>query len=93
MQGRGNDWPLALCDQRTIDRQSDSIMADVVFYNRFTENERLYYNARHTWYYFQDLADDEVIVFRQTDSDIKGGGGMCSLRVHESIYIVYVNVL
>ncbi|OCK99206.1 uncharacterized protein K441DRAFT_539099 [Cenococcum geophilum 1.58] len=47
-QGPGNDWPLALCDWRTIDRKSESITADVVFHNRFTENERIYYSPKHS---------------------------------------------
>jgi len=74
-QGPGNDWPLALCDWRTIDYSSESIAADVVYYNSFTENERLYYNSKHKWYYFKDLGSDEVIMLRQTDSNYEGGGG------------------
>jgi hypothetical protein len=50
-------------------------MADVVFHDRFTENERVYFSPAHKWYYFKDLEDDEVIVFRQTDSALEGGGG------------------
>ena len=48
---------------------------DVVYHNRFTENESLYYSPNHKWYYFKDLGDDEVILFQQTDSTIEGGGG------------------
>jgi hypothetical protein len=73
-QGPGNDWPLALCDCRTID-YSENVAADVVYYNRFTENERLQYSPKHDWYYFKDLGEDEVIMLRQTDSDLEGGGG------------------
>jgi hypothetical protein len=74
-QGPGNDWPLALCDWRTIDYDSESITADVVYYNRYTENERLYYSPEHRWYYFKDLGHDEVIMLRQTDSNLQGRGG------------------
>jgi len=76
LQGPGNDWPLAFCDWRTVNRKCDTISADVVFHNRFTENERLYYSPKHKWYYFQDLGDDEVVVFRQTDSEVENGGGV-----------------
>ncbi|KAH8753206.1 hypothetical protein F5882DRAFT_308780 [Hyaloscypha sp. PMI_1271] len=75
-QGPGNDWPLALCDWRSIDRRSESVVVDVVYHNRFTENESLYYSPNHKWYYFKDLGDDEVILFQQTDSTIEGGGGV-----------------
>jgi hypothetical protein len=74
IQGPGNDWPLALCDQRTIYHNSEPIVADVAFVNRFTENQILYYSPLHGWYYCQDLGQDELIIFRQTDSDIEVGG-------------------
>ncbi|OTA88361.1 hypothetical protein M434DRAFT_34838 [Hypoxylon sp. CO27-5] len=82
LHGGGNDWPLAFCDSRTIDHTSESIVADVVFPNRFTENVRLYYSPKHEWYYFKDLMDDEVIIFRQTDSALDGAGGVA----HASFY-------
>ncbi|KAF1813256.1 hypothetical protein P152DRAFT_395338 [Eremomyces bilateralis CBS 781.70] len=82
LQGPGNDWPLALCDSRIIDHKSDSIVADVVFTNRFTENERLYYNPKHEWYYFKDLEDDEVILLRQTDSALEGAGGVARVSIY-----------
>lgn len=77
LQGPGNDWPLALCDWRTLDRPSESLVVDVVYSKDFTENESVYYNPRHKWYYYKDLEDDEVIVFQQTDSSLPGGGGEC----------------
>ena len=75
LQGAGNDWPLALCDSRTTNRRSGAIAADVVFHNRFTENQLVYSHPAHQWYYFKDLGIDEVIMFRQTDTDLEGGGG------------------
>ncbi|KAH7333512.1 hypothetical protein BKA65DRAFT_45950 [Rhexocercosporidium sp. MPI-PUGE-AT-0058] len=81
-QGPGNDWPLALCDHRTIDHRSESISADVVFDNRFTENQRFYHSPAHRWYYFKDLGGDEVVMFRQTDSDLEQGGGVAHTSFH-----------
>lgn len=75
LQGPGNDWPLALCDRRSLNHQEDMITADVVYHNRFTENEFVYYNPKHKWYYVKDLKDDEIIMFVQQDSDIELGGG------------------
>lgn len=80
--GPGNDWPLALCDWRAIDRSMESITADMVARKTFTENERFYHSPKHEWYYFKDLGDDEVILFRQTDSDPNGRGGVA----HTSFY-------
>lgn len=86
----GNDWPLAFCDYRTIDYSSETITADVVFPDKFTENERVYYSPKHHWYYFKDLGEDEAIMFRQTDTQLEGGGGKCSLlsdsKLQSSIY-------
>jgi hypothetical protein len=75
LQGPGNDWPLALCDPKTVDPSTDIVKADLVFTDRFTEIQRIYYNPNHKWYYVKDLANQEVIVFRQTDSDQKDSVG------------------
>jgi hypothetical protein len=76
--GPGNDWPLALCDRRTIDRSTESITADMVGRSTFTENERFYYSPEHAWYYFKDLEDNEVILFQQTDSNLNAPGSKLS---------------
>jgi hypothetical protein len=75
----GNDWPLALCDDRTVNREIDTIASDVVHRDRYMENERIYFNQAHRWFYFKDLGDDEVIVFRQSDTNFNGGGGKMHL--------------
>ncbi|KIY03017.1 uncharacterized protein Z520_01483 [Fonsecaea multimorphosa CBS 102226] len=82
LQGPGNDWPLALCDWRTLDRPSESVVVDVVYSKDFTENESVYYSPKHKWYYFKDLGDDEVIVFQQTDSALPTGGGAAHASFH-----------
>jgi hypothetical protein len=57
-------------------------VADAVYHDRYTENQRLYYSLKHNWYYIKDLGDDEVIMIRQTDSDLNDfeGGGECHLH-------------
>ncbi|KAG4418992.1 hypothetical protein IFR04_007853 [Cadophora malorum] len=75
-QGPGNDWPLALCDYRTIDYDTEAIAADRVYHNRFTENQRYYHSPEHKWFYVKDLGADEVLMFRQTDSSLEGGGSV-----------------
>jgi hypothetical protein len=64
------DVPLALCDQRTVDRE------DWVF-GRTVEPglpEGVPYiaslaNAAHRWYFFSDLTPNDAIVFKGFDSD------------------------
>ena len=75
IQGPGNDWPLAICDFRTLNSASDTIASDVVYANGFMEIYRVYHNSAHRWYFLKDLGLDEAILFRQTDSAIDGGGG------------------
>jgi hypothetical protein len=58
-----------------MDYASDTIVTDVVYHDRFTENEKVFYNPDHEWYYVKDLRDDEIIMFLQKDSSIEGGGG------------------
>jgi hypothetical protein len=86
--GAGNDWPLALCDSRSIDRKNGgTIAADLVYHNRFTENERAYFDERHKWYWFPDMAHDEALVFRQVDTAIDEGGGV----LHASFFNPHVH--
>jgi hypothetical protein len=67
------DAPLALCDSRSVS-QSDLVEADAVM-DHPGKRETSYaglvirYNPRHRWAYFSDMRSDEVIVFKQHDSD------------------------
>jgi hypothetical protein len=42
---------------------------DVVTRTGFTENYQIYHNEEHMWYYLSGQMADEVMVFRQTDTD------------------------
>ncbi|PVH72463.1 hypothetical protein DL98DRAFT_595996 [Cadophora sp. DSE1049] len=64
----GNDWPLALCDSRTVDRNSDTVATDIIYTDGISENQRVYHNSQHKWYFVKDLTDNEMIMFLQTDS-------------------------
>jgi len=76
LQGPGDDWPLALCDARTVDYEKDIISQDLVFANRLNENARVYHNSKQRWYYFPNLRDDEIVVFQQMDSRVPRGRGV-----------------
>lgn len=58
-----------------MDHGNDSILVDIVYWNRFTENEHKFYSPRHQWYYVKDMANGEIIMFVQKDSSQKDGGG------------------
>lgn len=65
--GPNNDWPLALCDYSSI-HPSDIIQADVLHVDRITENQLLYPNHKHKWYYVENQQPSDLIVFRNIDS-------------------------
>ncbi|KAH7071333.1 hypothetical protein BKA63DRAFT_555283 [Paraphoma chrysanthemicola] len=67
--GPNNDWPLGLCDWRTVDIEDDIIDNDVVFEGNATENTLLYYNRKHQWYWKSDMGMDDVIVLCNASSD------------------------
>jgi hypothetical protein len=73
--GPVHDWPLALCDLRTVDHATEVIGQDLVERDFFNENARVYHSNQHKWYYYRALQDDEVLVFKQSDSDSKQGAG------------------
>jgi len=64
LKGPNNDWPLALCDYRTVDLDEDAIANDVLFETAIGENELLFPSDSHQWYYLSNQQIDEVIVFR-----------------------------
>jgi hypothetical protein len=64
------DVPLALCDQRTVDR-SDWVIGRTVEPD-FPEGVPYVAsmaNAAHRWYFFSDLTHDDAVVFKGYDSD------------------------
>lgn len=70
------DAPLALCDPRTVSDQ-DCIAADTILDFPGSRADRLEavlfrHNPRHRWYYFPNMTPDEVIIFKDFDSDARG---------------------
>ncbi|KAL4864436.1 hypothetical protein BDV12DRAFT_201130 [Aspergillus spectabilis] len=61
------DWPLALCDMRTVSRE-DIVEADLISPGFQGENMFLYFSP-HPKFYFRDRqSPDEVWIFKQFDS-------------------------
>ena len=70
------DFPLTLCDRRTVDYASQTTAMDVVTHNFANENTRIYFDEKHKWYYWHGLQVDEVIAFVQADSEAENRAGM-----------------
>ena len=65
--GPNDDWPLGICDYTTVQPEG-IVKADVLHVDRVTENQLLYPDERHRWYFVKDQQTTDLIVFRNTDS-------------------------
>lgn len=75
LRGPVNDWPLCFCDASSIDSR-DAEATDMVYPDYFTENLSLRYNWKQRWYYLSNHTVDELIVFKQSDSNAAAVGGV-----------------
>ncbi|KAJ4142058.1 hypothetical protein NW754_014848 [Fusarium falciforme] len=69
IMGPLNDWPLGLCDTRSVDFEKDTIAGDIVFDDFYTENLQILHNPGFQWYYLPDQNTWEVLMFKSADSD------------------------
>lgn len=66
MRGPLTHMPLALCDPRSLDR-SDIIpntIANIASGGLLTQHLALRFNPRQRWYYYPEMTDNEVLVFK-----------------------------
>ncbi|KAI0396028.1 hypothetical protein F5Y17DRAFT_420865 [Xylariaceae sp. FL0594] len=68
IKGPLNDWPLGLCDTRSVDWNTDVVPSDVVFDDFVTENIQIYHNPAMQWYYLPDQESWEALIFKSADS-------------------------
>lgn len=73
IRGPLEDQPLALCDARSIDPE-DLVPSDLIYRDKVGETYSLLRNAGHRWFYFPRMAEDEVIVLKNYDSDAESMG-------------------
>ncbi|KGO75728.1 hypothetical protein PITC_029750 [Penicillium italicum] len=76
IRGPVYDFPLTLCDRRTVDYASQATAMDIVTSDYVNENTRIYFDEKHKWYYWRGLQVDEVIAFIQADSQAENRAGM-----------------
>ncbi|RSL45333.1 hypothetical protein CEP54_014317, partial [Fusarium duplospermum] len=68
LAGPNDDWPLAVCDYTSVNIEHDITTNDALHINRVGENWLLYPNKTHRWFYLSGMEEDDLIVFRNTDS-------------------------
>ena len=58
------DWPLALCDYRSLNVKKDTFPASLVFPDYEAETVLMKYNENHKWKYLHGLTPDEFILIK-----------------------------
>merc|ERR1719402_460 len=73
------DNPLAVCDERSLVKPDDYLVSQLFgpgyVLPQFNLNARN--SNQHKWYYFSKMKKDEVILFKQWDSDRSLDGRVC----------------
>ncbi|KAL1302193.1 hypothetical protein AAFC00_002623 [Neodothiora populina] len=67
--GPVRDWPLAMCDPRTVVPKEDHEPCDLVYPDYVVENLQLYFRPTHRWVYLSDQQVSEAWVFVQSDTE------------------------
>ncbi|MFF0161864.1 CmcJ/NvfI family oxidoreductase [Streptomyces sp. NPDC005263] len=64
------NYPLALCDYRSLDPGADLVATRLEFpeWLKDRESYSVKHNSRHRWHYWRSLAPDEVLLFKCYDS-------------------------
>lgn len=58
------DWPLALCDFRSVDVKNDLMPVALIYPDREGETFGVKYNAGHRWKYLRGMEPDEVALIK-----------------------------
>ncbi|KAI0878290.1 hypothetical protein GGS24DRAFT_497109 [Hypoxylon argillaceum] len=86
LRGPLRDWPLALCDPSTVDPKNDFIATDNIIKGEYAENIGLHHAEKQRWYYLRDQLAEELLVFRQADSDGNTGVPHASFRLPQTLH-------
>ncbi|KAG7087880.1 hypothetical protein E1B28_011928 [Marasmius oreades] len=62
------DWPLALCDFRSVDMKKDFVPVDLVYRDKVGETFGVQWNPKHEWKYLRGMTPEEVVLIKCYDS-------------------------
>ncbi len=68
IRGRVEEWPLAVCDARTI-RSEDLVATDLRYRDRVGEIYSLRFDLGHRWSYYSGMRANEAMLLKCYDSD------------------------
>jgi len=72
------DWPLALCDYRSIDIKKDVFPVALVYPDREGETMGVKSNENHKWKYLYGMTPDEIVLIKCFDSIQDGSVAICT---------------
>lgn len=58
------DWPLALCDFRTVDPKNDLVPTTLRYPDRDGETFSVRFNPSHKWKYLRGMEPDELVLIK-----------------------------
>ena len=58
------DWPLALCDYRSVDAKKDVFPVALVYPDREGETFGVTYNEKHKWKYLRGMTPEELVLIK-----------------------------
>ncbi|KAG1767097.1 hypothetical protein EDD22DRAFT_1048903 [Suillus occidentalis] len=62
------DWPLALCDFRSVDVKNDLLPVALIYPDREGETFGVKYNPNHQWKYMKAMTPEEFVLIKCFDS-------------------------
>ncbi|KAJ3743709.1 hypothetical protein DFH05DRAFT_1242656 [Lentinula detonsa] len=62
------DWPLTLCDFRSIDKDRDLVPIALLYPDREGETYGVKYNPEHKWKYLKGMTPEEIVLIKCYDS-------------------------
>lgn len=72
------DWPLALCDYRSVDLKRDSFPVALIFPDREGETLGIKFNENHKWKYLHGMTPEEIVLIKCFDSIQDGSVAICT---------------
>ncbi|KND90092.1 hypothetical protein TOPH_05322, partial [Tolypocladium ophioglossoides CBS 100239] len=77
LRGPVVDWPLAVCDSNSINKESDLVATDNVWSYAVFETYNVLHNPKHAWYYISKQTSEDVLLFKGFDN-AKGVSTFCA---------------
>ncbi|KAG1883576.1 hypothetical protein F4604DRAFT_257656 [Suillus subluteus] len=62
------DWPVALCDFRSVDFEKDLVPVALIYADRESETFAVKYNPNHQWKYMKAMTPEEFVLIKCYDS-------------------------